>query len=105
MTKKSSARLLKDANPPRDKEVISKEYGEVCAMAGDKQYRIEILKNELVQLNNKLFELNQEAAAKTQLMAEAAAATAVKTPPAAPAPVTEEAEVATKETPGEQTFV
>lgn len=64
MTKKSNARLVRDEKeklPPREKSVIDAEYATYCGMLGDKDYRLELLKNEMVQLRNKLFELNLEA--------------------------------------------
>ncbi len=53
-------KLPKAFTNPREAEVISKEYAELCAMAGDKQYRIDLLTAELRELNKKLFDLNQE---------------------------------------------
>lgn len=52
--------LKKAFTIPRESTAISKEYADLCAMAGDKNYRIDVLKAELQQLNTRLFELNQE---------------------------------------------
>lgn len=47
-------------NKPRLKEDVQKEYAELCGMAGDKQYRKLELEAQLQQINEKLFQLNQE---------------------------------------------
>ncbi len=52
-----------EEQPQRTKEQIEAEYNQYCSMAGDKQYRIEMLKNEITMINTKLFELNKQAAA------------------------------------------
>lgn len=46
---------------PRGMEEIQKEYNQVCNQAGDFQYRIKVMKNDLNQINQKLMELNHEA--------------------------------------------
>ena len=48
---------------PRKLDDINKEYAELCCIAGDKQYRSEVLKIELLQINQRLQQLNQEAVA------------------------------------------
>lgn len=55
---------------PRDPETISKEYAGICRMSGDKAYRIEVLKAEISQLNDRLFELNKEHAASQKMSGE-----------------------------------
>jgi hypothetical protein len=47
----------------RTMDVITKEYSDVCAKAGHIQYQVGVLSNELATLNDKLKELNLEAAA------------------------------------------
>lgn len=42
---------------------VSREYGQQCQVAGDVQYRISILQSDLKRMNEKLQELNKEAAA------------------------------------------
>lgn len=44
-------------------EVITKEYGDLCAKAGHIQYQISVLTSDLEALNLKLKDLNLEAAA------------------------------------------
>lgn len=56
----SKGDLKKAFTVPREADVIAKEYSELCTMAGDKGYRMDVLKAEIQQLNQKLFELNQE---------------------------------------------
>lgn len=46
---------------PRDMSAIQKEYSDLCARAGELQYRIGVMQAELGQANHRLFELNQEA--------------------------------------------
>lgn len=47
----------------RTLEVITKEYSDLCARAGHIQYQVGVLSTELATLNDKLKELNLEAAA------------------------------------------
>jgi len=47
----------------RTMEVITKEYGDLCAKAGHIQYQISVLTSDLEALNLKLKDLNLEAAA------------------------------------------
>jgi hypothetical protein len=47
----------------RTLEVITKEYSDLCAKAGHIQYQVGVLSTELATLNDKLKELNLEAAA------------------------------------------
>lgn len=56
MTKKKN--LIKI---PRPLAEIQKEYDFVCKQAGDVQYRVEVLKADLMNINNKMMELNHEA--------------------------------------------
>lgn len=47
----------------RTLEEVGKEYSHTCAIAGDLQYRLIILKRELDSTNSKLEQLNIEAVA------------------------------------------
>lgn len=47
----------------RTLEEVGKEYSHTCAIAGDLQYRITILKKEVESVNAKLQQLNAEATA------------------------------------------
>lgn len=46
----------------RDLDTVQIDYNNTCQLAGDRQYRIEILKEELSQLNRQILNLNREAA-------------------------------------------
>lgn len=46
----------------RTVDEIRKEYIDACAAAGDRQYRLAMLKLELQAINQKLSDLNKEAA-------------------------------------------
>lgn len=48
-------------NTYRSKEVINQEYNLACATIGDRYFRVGILNNEILELNNKLVALNKEA--------------------------------------------
>ena len=61
--------------PPRTAEQIQAEYAELCTHAGDKQYRLEIAKKELNEINSRLFQLNMEAAQAQEAKAQEAAKT------------------------------
>jgi len=50
-----------EQKPLRDLTEIQKDYNSACAAAGDRGYRIQVLKAELLQINTKLLELNKEA--------------------------------------------
>lgn len=65
----SKSDLEKAFTVPRDPEVISQEYKDLCAMVGDKSYHVEVLKSEIIQLNNRLFELNKEHSASIKMNA------------------------------------
>lgn len=45
---------------PRASKVVQDEYGKLCAVAGDKQYRVQAMKAELDDINQKLYALNSE---------------------------------------------
>ena len=59
---------------PRELDAIRTDYNNTCAAAGDRQYRVEVLKSELQQLNQRLLDLNKEAdaAGKAQVPSEQA---------------------------------
>lgn len=57
------------------KEELHKQCKDLLVMTGDIQYRIEVLKGQLYQANQKLLEVNQ-ACAKIEEDAKVAAATA-----------------------------
>lgn len=52
---------------PRAQDDIQKEYAHFCTQAGDKQYRVDVLKAEIKQINNHLFTLNQESVKRQEL--------------------------------------
>lgn len=56
MTRKKQA-----SKPKRNIEEVQKEYAQLAQQSGDTQYRIEVLKGELSQINQRMFQLNQEA--------------------------------------------
>lgn len=76
-TKKKSA-----AAPPRQMKDIDTEYRDLCGRAGDAQYKLVLLQNQLSQINNRLTELTQEASARNQ--ADQAAAKSAEVATAAP---------------------
>lgn len=63
---------------PRSTDEINAEYGQLIAKAGQSQYQIKVYQQDLDRLNNRLFELNYEAAARNELDAKQAKVTEVK---------------------------
>jgi hypothetical protein len=51
------------AVPQRTLPEIQSEYADLCTQGGDRQYKVEVLKGELNNINQRLLQLNQEAAA------------------------------------------
>lgn len=45
---------------PRDQQTIQQEYTQLCAQAGDKAFKIEQLKYEILQIQNRFIVLNEE---------------------------------------------
>lgn len=58
----SPEQAAEGAPTPRTMEVIQKEYQQTCFMAGDQQYQMKIMGENLDRINAKLKELNNEAA-------------------------------------------
>lgn len=76
-----SARVVKKPSIPRPLVDIQNEYSQTSFKAGNVQYQIHVYQRELTQLNQELERLNNEAAARNQLDAQAKAAEpAVETP-------------------------
>ena len=46
---------------PRSREVLTERYSQLCAKAGELQYRIKVQEQELADLNREMQELNNEA--------------------------------------------
>lgn len=59
---------------PRLRPEITQEFEKLATQAGSTQYLIVVKEQELKQLNQRLFELNNEAAAREKLDKEAAQA-------------------------------
>jgi hypothetical protein len=66
-----SAKKPKQLSVPRALPEIQKDYAQVCNNAGQIQYQIKVYEQELIQTNQRLLSLNQEAAARNQLDAAA----------------------------------
>jgi hypothetical protein len=52
----------------RTLEEIQAEYVEVCKQAGELQYHIEVMKADLLKFNQRLLQLNEEAASVKSLL-------------------------------------
>lgn len=65
-----------DAIVKPSKEELHKQCKDLLVMTGDIQYRIEVLKGQLYQANQKLLEVNQAAAKIDEEEAKISAATA-----------------------------
>lgn len=53
---------VKDITPPkRALEVVQKEYSQYCAQAGETQYRIKVLEQQMTVMYQKINDLNVEA--------------------------------------------
>jgi translation initiation factor IF-1 len=48
--------------PTRTLEEIMKEYTQLCTTSGELQYKIKIQEEDLLRLNQRIYQLNQEAA-------------------------------------------
>ena len=59
----------------RTLEDISKEYNQQALVAGQAQYQVHVLKQDLARMNARMQELNQEAAALPAPTSEVADAT------------------------------
>jgi len=55
--------MEKEKKQHRDVAVLSQEYTQLCAKAGDLQYRISVFKKDLDMVNKAMTDLNHEAAA------------------------------------------
>lgn len=59
------------ALPPRTMEEIMKEYNQLIARAGNLQYQTFVYESELSQVNQRLVDINHEAARRQELDKEA----------------------------------
>ncbi len=57
---KQAKEFEKQKAKSRTPEEIQGEYVKLCGLAGDKQYRIKAFEAELIQINERLYNLNQE---------------------------------------------
>lgn len=57
-----------EAPTPRQMDEIQKEYGELRARAGELQYTLFVYEADLANINDRLRYLNNEAAARQQLI-------------------------------------
>lgn len=57
---KAAKKLALEQSQVRKPEQVQQEYLKLCGMAGDKQYRIEVIKAELIQINEAIYKLNKE---------------------------------------------
>lgn len=62
---------MKMSETKRTKDEVQSEYGQICAKAGHAQYQIDVLKRDLTMLNERLRDLNLEAAAIARAEEEA----------------------------------
>jgi len=62
-----------EAPPPRAMEEIQAEYNRLSGQAGQNQYQAYVLGKDLERINQRLVEVNQEAAFRNKLDAEAKA--------------------------------
>lgn len=76
----------KEAQPktPRTIPEIQKEFGELSQRAANSQYLVFVHEQELQRVNNRLLEVNQEAAERQQLDAKVKAELASKQQAASP---------------------
>ena len=65
--KSKKQRPTEKAPDPRSMDEIKKAHAEVAVRAGSLQYQIEVYKQQLSQLNQELFALNNEGAARQKL--------------------------------------
>lgn len=52
---------------PREIDVITKEYAELTQRAGHTQYQVHVLTKELENINARLININNEAAARNEI--------------------------------------
>ena len=78
---KKKTKIANPANPPapRTTEDLTKEYFELRARAGETQYQMYVLESELNRLNNRMREVNHEAADRKKLDEATQAALKAKT--------------------------
>ena len=62
MSKKSKPKLMEASKPVRTLDQIRKEYTDLCAQLGQLYYQLNSGQKNADQINNRLSELNQEAA-------------------------------------------
>jgi hypothetical protein len=62
-----SAKKAKQVRAPRGLEEINKEYGQLCAQAGQLQYTITINNRSLEDLNKQILAINTEASQRLEL--------------------------------------
>lgn len=70
----------KKLSVPRALEEIQKEYQTICFNAGQVQYQLSVYNQELDTLNKRLFNINNEAAARNKLEADKKELTAAGVP-------------------------
>lgn len=89
MAKKKNPLASVPEVPARTAETVAKEYQALCQNAGDTQYKIVALQNDLDGMNQQMLKLNQEhykmmqeaqAQAKAQALADAAAGSSAPAP-------------------------
>lgn len=78
--KKNKVSLASKQPEPRSLDEINKDYAELCARAGESQYKVKIEQERLEQLNSALKNLNAEGAARQKLNSEAKASEAAPAP-------------------------
>lgn len=61
------SKATKKLSVPREMPEIQTEYSQLCAAAGQTQYKITVDTQELTKLNDRLFKINNEAAARMEL--------------------------------------
>lgn len=67
MSSKSARKVKLPPPTPRALPVIEAETKDLCGQLGWLQYELEVKKSHLQQANQRLFNLNQEAAARKEL--------------------------------------
>lgn len=75
-----SKQPAKKLSVPREMPEITREYQEQCFTAGQLQYEIQVKSDALNKVNERLLQINNEAAARNQLNAAKPAPEAVKGP-------------------------
>ena len=67
---KKLSKTAQEAPPPRAMEEIQAEYNRLSGQAGQNQYQAYVLSKDLERINQRLVEINQEAAYRNKLDAE-----------------------------------